>query len=54
MAVLSARVDRMKEAKSEAEQIIAAYKAEMEANYQRNLATVSLVCITCVLLFEKL
>lgn len=33
-----ARVDRMKEAKSEAEQIIAAYRAEMEANYQSQSA----------------
>ena len=32
----------MKEAKSEAETIIAAYRAEMEANYQRNLAAVSI------------
>jgi hypothetical protein len=35
-----ARVDRMKEAKIEAEQIIAAYRAEMEAVYQRSLAVV--------------
>lgn len=35
-----ARVDRMKEAKTEAEQIIAAYRAEMEANYQAKLAKV--------------
>ncbi len=33
----------MKEAKSEAEQIIAAYRAEMEANYQRSLSAVSLL-----------
>lgn len=39
--VSSARVDRMKEAKSEAEQIISAYRAEMEAQYQKSLATVS-------------
>jgi hypothetical protein len=31
----------MKEAKSEAEGIIGAYKAEMEGNYQKNLTTVS-------------
>lgn len=37
----TARVDRMKEAKSEAEQIISAYRAEMEAMYQKSLATVS-------------
>jgi hypothetical protein len=30
----------MKEAKSEAEQIIAAYRAEMEANYQSQSAKV--------------
>jgi vacuolar-type H+-ATPase subunit H len=36
-----ARVDRMKEAKSEAEQIISAYRAEMEATYQKSLAAVS-------------
>lgn len=36
-----ARVDRMKEAKSEAEQIISAYRAEMEAKYQTSLAAVS-------------
>jgi F0F1-type ATP synthase membrane subunit b/b' len=29
-----ARTDRMKDAKAEAEQIIAAYKAEMEASYK--------------------
>mmetsp|Transcript_11210 Transcript_11210/g.17065 ORF Transcript_11210/g.17065 Transcript_11210/m.17065 type:complete len:111 (+) Transcript_11210:58-390(+) len=34
-----ARVERMKEAKVEAEQIIAAYRAEMEAVYQKALAT---------------
>jgi vacuolar-type H+-ATPase subunit H len=37
----TARVDRMKEAKVEADQIIAAYRAEMEAVYQKSLATVS-------------
>jgi hypothetical protein len=31
----------MKEAKVEADQIIAAYRAEMETVYQRNLAQVS-------------
>jgi vacuolar-type H+-ATPase subunit H len=36
--VLIARVDRLKEAKSEAEQIIAAYRAELEQNYQTLLA----------------
>jgi F0F1-type ATP synthase membrane subunit b/b' len=30
----------MREAKTEAESIIAAYRAEMEANYQKNLAQV--------------
>lgn len=29
-----ARTDRLKEAKSEAEQIIAAYRSELEANYK--------------------
>mmetsp|Transcript_4421 Transcript_4421/g.4433 ORF Transcript_4421/g.4433 Transcript_4421/m.4433 type:complete len:109 (-) Transcript_4421:79-405(-) len=33
-----ARVDRMKEAKIEADQIIAAYRAEMETVYQRTVA----------------
>eukprot|EP01041_Mallomonas_annulata_P000126 gene126-201_t len=32
-----ARVERMKEAKTEAEQIIASYRAEMEAKYQASL-----------------
>ena len=32
--MIVARVDRMKEAKTEAEQIIAAYRAEMEAAYK--------------------
>jgi hypothetical protein len=40
MFVYVARVDRMREAKTEAESIIAAYRAEMEANYQKNLAQV--------------
>mmetsp|Transcript_27055 Transcript_27055/g.27294 ORF Transcript_27055/g.27294 Transcript_27055/m.27294 type:complete len:112 (+) Transcript_27055:106-441(+) len=31
------RVERMKEAKTEAEQIIASYRAEMEAKYQASL-----------------
>lgn len=31
------RVDRIKEAKSEAEALIAAYRAEMEANYQKKM-----------------
>ena len=35
-----ARGDRMKEAKSEAEKIIASYKADMEATYQVSLAKV--------------
>jgi hypothetical protein len=35
------RVTKMKEAKSEAEQIIAAYKKELEANYQANVATMN-------------
>ena len=38
--VVVARVDRMKEAKTEAEQIIAAYRAEMEAAYQSKAASV--------------
>lgn len=42
--LVAARVDRMKEAKIEADQIIAAYRAEMEAVYQKSLATVS-ACI---------
>ncbi len=33
-----ARGDRMKEAKHEAEQIVSAYRAEMEAKYQGKLA----------------
>jgi len=37
---VTARVDRMKEAKTEAEQIISAYRAEMEAAYRSKLATV--------------
>jgi len=37
---VTARVDRMKEAKTEAEQIISAYRAEMEAGYRSKLATV--------------
>jgi len=40
MTSILARVDRMKEAKSEAEHIIAAYRAEMETTYQRSLAEV--------------
>lgn len=35
------RVERMKEAKSEAEQVIAAYRAEMEAEYQKEVSKVS-------------
>ncbi len=35
--VFPARVDRMKEAKSEAEDAVAAYRAEMEAEYQKNV-----------------
>ena len=31
------RVDRIKEAKSEAEALIAAYRAEMEANFQKKM-----------------
>ncbi len=34
------RVDRMKEAKTEAEQIIAAYRSEMEKAYQSKLSEV--------------
>lgn len=40
--IVIARVDRMKEAKSEAEQIVAAYRAEMEAAYQAKLNMVTL------------
>jgi hypothetical protein len=40
--MIIARVDRMKEAKVEAEQIIQAYKAEMESTYQKSLSAVSL------------
>ena len=43
----AARVDRMKEAKSEAESIIAAYRAEMEAGYQKKFNMVSIACVTC-------
>jgi V-type H+-transporting ATPase subunit G len=35
------RVDRMKEAKTEAEKIVAAYKAEMETKYQEALSKVN-------------
>ena len=48
--VFVARGDRMKEAKSEAETIIAAYRAEMEANYQMSLAKVknsTHLCFVC-------
>jgi hypothetical protein len=52
---VTARVDRMKEAKTEAEQIISAYRAEMEAAYRSKLATVStprfLVPLTCFVTF---
>ena len=37
----SARGDKLKEAKSEAERIINAYRAEMEVSYQVSLAKVS-------------
>eukprot|EP01038_Epipyxis_sp_PR26KG_P010387 gene10387-13953_t len=36
-----ARVDRMKDAKTEAEVIVAAYKKEMEADYQAKLSKVT-------------
>jgi hypothetical protein len=36
-AAIAERVDRIKEAKSEAEALIAAYRAEMEANYQKKM-----------------
>ena len=36
----SGRVDRMKDAKHEAEAIIASYRAEMEASYQNKLKSV--------------
>jgi hypothetical protein len=39
--VFPARVDRMKEAKSEAEAAIASYRAEMEAEYQKNVSKIS-------------
>jgi hypothetical protein len=41
----------MKEAKSEAEQIISAYRAEMEAQYQKSLATVSSMFLQSALLY---
>lgn len=37
----------MKEAKSEAESIIAAYRAEMEAGYQKKFNMVSIASVTC-------
>jgi hypothetical protein len=40
-----ARVDRMKEAKTEAEQIIAAYRAEMEAAYKSKAASVTIISL---------
>ena len=39
----------MKEAKSEAEKIIAAYKAEMEANYQSKLSMVRLIFVLFII-----
>ena len=39
-SIILARVDRIKEAKVEAEQAIAAYKSEQEAIYQAALAKV--------------
>ena len=42
---VAARVERMKEAKVEAEQIIAAYRAEMEAVYQKSLAAVRIIVV---------
>ena len=41
MLSLAARGDKMKEAKTEADKIIAAYRSEMEADYQASLAKVS-------------
>ena len=38
--LFTARGDRMKEAKSEAERIVSSYRAEMEVNYQVSLAKV--------------
>ena len=35
----------MKEAKTEAEQAIAAYRAEMEAEHERNVSKVKLLCL---------
>ena len=37
-----ARVDRMKEAKSEAESAVAAYRAEMEAEFQKNAVSLNI------------
>lgn len=45
-----ARVDRLKEAKSEAESIIAAYRAELEAKYQTALSKVCQLLIHHALL----
>jgi len=39
---ITARGDKMKEAKTEADKIIAAYRSEMEADYQASLAKVSM------------
>ena len=41
--MIVARVDRMKEAKTEAEQIIAAYRAEMEAAYKSKADSVRIL-----------
>jgi hypothetical protein len=38
---ITARGDKMKEAKTEADKIIAAYRSEMEADYQASLAKVN-------------
>jgi hypothetical protein len=42
MIVILARGERMKEAKSEAEAIVAAYRAEMESNYQQSSVKVGI------------
>ena len=50
-SMIVARVDRMKEAKTEAEQIIAAYRAEMEAAYKSKADSVIFILfmLFCVL-----
>ena len=43
------RVTKMKEAKSEAEKLISAYKSELETNYQASLAKVGLIVVPFLL-----